>query len=147
KIYRVDGEYDVRIMGGHRTPLRVMGTKRVPGAWTVWKKDAMPVPDFLHTLDYFVFYQHPQAVEAFGRAILEALASGVVVILPKHFEAVFGPAAVYADIDEVQGLIQYLHSDFSVYKAQLEKSLKILNERFSYSSYRQKIKMFLEQAV
>jgi len=147
EIYRIDGTYDIRIMGGHTTPLKVLGTREVPAAWTSYKKDALPVAEFLYALDYFVFYQHPQAVEAFGRAILEALASGVVVILPKHFEAVFGPAAVYADIDEVQGLIQYLHSDFSVYKAQLEKSLKILNERFSYSSYRQKIKMFLEQAV
>lgn len=135
KIYRTDGEFDVRIMGGHRTPLRVLGTKRVPAAWTVYKKDEMPVQDFLYTLDYFAYYQHSQAVEAFGRAILEAMAAGVVVILPKHFERVFGKAALYAEADEVQVLIEKLHSDFSAYSNQLRQSRAVLEEKFSYSSY------------
>lgn len=135
EVYPTDGRYDIRIMGGHRTPLKVLGTKRVPVAWTVYKKDEMPVRDFLYTLDYFVFYQHPLAVEAFGRAILEALASGVVVILPKHFERVFGQAALFADVDEVSGLIQELHSDFSAYRKQLNHAKEVLEERFSYSSY------------
>ena len=139
KAYPTDGRYDIRLMGGHRTPLKVLGIKRVPIAWTVYKKDEMPVRDFLYSLDYFVFYQHPQAVEAFGRAILEALAAGVVVILPKHFERVFGDAALYADIDEVHALINKLHSDFSVYRKQLKRSRAILEERFSYSSYRQAV--------
>lgn len=145
KIYRVDGEYDVRIMGGHRTPLRVMGTKRVPAAWTVWQKDAMPVPDFLHTLDYFLFYQHPQAVEAFGRAILEALASGIVVILPKHFERVFGGAALYAEPDEVRDLITEFHSDHTIYQAQLERSKAVLTEKFSHSAFRKLVEGLLTE--
>lgn len=136
ELYRTDGAYDVRLMGGHRTPLRVLGARRLPLAWTVYKKDAMPVPDFLHTLDYFVFFQHSQAVEAFGRAVLEALAAGVVVILPKHFERVFGSAALYADPSDVYGLIQELHGDFSKYKEQLEKSRAALGDNFSYSAYR-----------
>lgn len=143
EIYRVDGEYDVRIMGGHRTPLRVMGTKRVPAAWTVWKKDALPVRDFLYTLDYFVFYQHPQAVEAFGRAILEAIASGTVVILPKHFERVFGAAALYADPHEIQGLIEELHSDYAIYQAQLKRSKTVLRDRFSHSAFSKLIERLL----
>lgn len=139
ELYRTDGEYDVRIMGGHRAPLKVLGTSRVPAAWTVYKKDAMPVSEFLNALDYFVFFQHPQAVEAFGRAILEALASGTVVILPKQFERVFGEAALYSDPSEVQELIYDLHSDFSKYQSQIRRSKAVLLERFSYSSYRQLI--------
>lgn len=137
ELYRTDGEYDVRIMGGHKTPLSVLGSSSVPAAWTVYKKDAMPVTGFLSSLDYFVFFQHPQAVEAFGRAILEALGSGTVVILPYQFERVFGEAALYADPLEVRDLIQRLHSDFSKYETQIERSKAVLSEGFSYSSYQQ----------
>ncbi len=38
---------------------------------------------------FYVFYQNSVAVEAFGRSILEAIASRLVVILPHHYEAVF----------------------------------------------------------
>lgn len=143
ELYRTDGAYDVRIMGGHRTPLRVMGSRRVPLAWTAYKKDAMPVSDFLYSLDYFVFFQHSQAVEAFGRAVLEALAAGVVVILPRQFERVFGEAALYADPSEVRGIIQELHSDFSIYQAQLERSRASLRDNFSYPAYRGLIRSVL----
>ena len=145
EIYRTDGAYDVRFMGGHRVPLRLLGTKRTPAAWTVYKKDGLPVPEFLYSLDYFVFFQHPRAVEAFGRAILEALASGTVVILPKHFERVFGKAALYADPDEVHDKIFALHSDFSNYQAQLQRSKKTLEEKFSHSSYRKLISSLLTE--
>jgi hypothetical protein len=146
-LYPTDGTYDVRIMGGHRTPLHVLGRDRVPAAWTAYKRDAVPVQKFLHSLDYFVYFQHPHAVEAFGRAILEALASGIVVILPKHFKNVFGPAALYAEIDEVQPLIQRMHSDFSIYQAQLERSKAILDARFSYSSYIRRIENLIDQPL
>ena len=134
-IYRTDGEYDVRFMGGQSVPLRVLNAKTAPAAWTVYKKDELPVADFLYSLDYFVFYQHPRAVEAFGRAILEALASGTVVILPKHFEKVFGKAALYAETEQIRAKIFELHSDFSKYQKQLQRSRKILEEQFSYSAY------------
>ena len=146
ELYRTDGAYDVRIMGGHRTPLRVMGSRRVPLAWTVYKKDAMPVSDFLYSLDYFVFFQHTQAVEAFGRAVLEALAAGIVVILPRQFERVFGEAALYANPSEVRGIIQELHSDFSIYQAQLERSRASLREKFSYPAYRGLIRSVLARS-
>lgn len=143
EVYRPDGEYDVRIMGGHKIALRVIGSSQVPAGWTVYKKDEMPVPDFLYSLDYFVFFQHPQAVEAFGRAILEALASGTVVILPKHFQRVFGDAALYSDPSEVAELIAKMHSDFSIYTSQLEHSESVLKKYFSYESYNDRIRSFL----
>lgn len=142
-IYPIDGSYDVRIMGGVKTPLKVLGTSLLSTGWTVYKRDELSVLNFLSSLDYFVFYQHSQAVEAFGRAILEALASGTVVILPKSFSDVFGEAALYAEPEDVSVLIHTLHSDFSVYRSQLGKARAILEARFSYQSYVDKIKAFL----
>jgi len=145
ELYPADGEYDVRFMGGQSAALRVLGTKKIPAAWTVYKKDELRVDDFLYSLDYFVFFQHPRAVEAFGRAILEALASGTVVILPKHFERVFGKAALYAEANQVRDKILELHSDFSRYQEQLQSSRKILEEKFSHSSYSQLISHLLAE--
>src|SRR5699024_9632456 len=130
-----DGSFDVRIMGGSKSPLRVLGTKEVPTAWIVYKKDELPVPDFLYSLDYFVFYQHPQAIEAFGRAILEALASGTVVILPPHFRSVLVYAVVNDAPQDVTSVIRYLPSDFDLYKEQITQSKRVLKDQFSYDSY------------
>lgn len=143
KVYPIDGQWDVRIMGGTKTPLKVLGLENVPSGWIVYEKDEQPVPAFLHAIDYFVFYQHPQAVEAFGRAILEALASGTVVILPEHFREVFGDAALYSEPKEVANVISRLHSDFSLYKEQLAISKAVLTRDFSYDSYQKLIQNML----
>src|SRR5690606_29593155 len=111
-----------------KTALAVLGKSETPAGWTVYKTDELPVKDFLWSLDYFVFYQHPAAVEAFGRAILEALASGTVVILPPKFERQFGGAAIYCEYGEIQSVIERLHSNFALYLRQQERAKEILNK-------------------
>lgn len=134
EVYRTDGSYDIRILGGARVPLKIIKKRLLTTGWTVYGKNEIPVESFLQSLDYYVFYQHSQAVEAFGRAILEALASGLVVVLPKHFRRVFGEAAVYADPDEVENTIRTYHSNFVLYKKQLAKSRAYLDAHFSYEA-------------
>lgn len=143
KVYPVDGEMDIRIMGGAKSPLRTIGRTTPPDGWVVYAKDEIPVTQFLQSLDYFVFYQHPNAVEAFGRAILEALASGIVVILPPHFKPVFGDAALYTEPEGVSKLINQLHSDFSIYRNHLERAKVVLERNFSYEFYQGKIENLL----
>lgn len=142
-VYPGDGRFDVRIMGGARSALKVLDSSIAPAGWTVYKTNELPVKNFLWSLDYFVFYQHPAAVEAFGRAILEALASGVVVILPANFKRVFGEAAIYCEYGELQGVIEELHSDFDLYQRQLRHAKEVLNKGFSYSSYVERIESLL----
>ncbi|NWO07379.1 MAG: hypothetical protein HLX50_17330, partial [Alteromonadaceae bacterium] len=96
EVYPFTGGLKVRIMGGGKTPLNVIGAESVPVNWEILARDSEPVQEFLKSLDFFVFYQHTDAVEAFGRSILEAIAANLVVILPPHYEPVFGRAAVYA---------------------------------------------------
>lgn len=146
KLYPTDGSADVRIMGGAATPLKIMGVSKAPMGWTVYGPDEIAVPSFLQSLDYFVFFQHSLAIEAFGRAILEALAAGVVVILPPHFEKVFGEAALYTEPDGVAQLIRELHADFSTYRQQLRRSRSVVKARFSYEKYRETIDNVLQNA-
>ena len=134
-VYPLDGRLDVRILGGATKALAVLGETRNPPAWTVWGTDAMPVSVFLRSLDFYVFYQNENATEAFGRAILEAIASNVVVILPPHYEEVFGKAAVYCAPEQVESTIKQYHQDDDLYQSQLLRAQEVLESRFTHASY------------
>src|SRR5699024_7381461 len=145
KVYPVSGRFDVRVLGGASVPCSVLGATVVPAAWTVYETDALPVPTFLETLDFYVFYQNSIAVEAFGRSILEAIASGVVVILPPHYRDAFGEGALYAEPAEVQPLVMRYHNDRSLYLEQTRRAAQVVEERFSHDSYAQLVSGLLER--
>lgn len=117
--YPVDGELSVRVMGGI-TKLLVAGliTADEASTWVVYEFNELPPADFLKTIDFFVYFPHRELVEAFGRVIMEALASGAVVVVPRHFEPIYGDACVYADPPEVRSLVAALYGDWDAYLAQ-----------------------------
>lgn len=135
----IDGSFDVRVMGGAQAALEVLQLGRVPTPWVVFNPEETTVPAFLNSIDFFVYFHHEHWGEAFGRAILESLASGCLAILPQHFEQTFGPAAVYAEPAEVPGLIEQYYNDSGMYREQVERAWQVVEERFSYRGYSQKI--------
>ncbi|WP_246874899.1 glycosyltransferase [Corynebacterium sp. Marseille-P3884] len=137
--YPIDDRVSVRIMGGGKTPLKVLGRSDSPANWEILARDEEPVVKFLHSLDFFVFFQHPNAVEAFGRSILEAIAANLVVILPKHYEEVFGPAAVYAEPAEVGRLVDEYWSDPELYDRQIQIARKHLESQFTREAFSNRI--------
>jgi hypothetical protein len=66
---------------------------------------AMPVPDFLATIDFFVYFTHPLWRESFGRAIAEAIAAGKLVITDPATAEPFGPGVLAAPDGSVDALI------------------------------------------
>lgn len=134
-LYPTDGSADVRILGGASTPLDVLGLTRAPVDWLVFPTNDVPIRDFLCSIDFFVYYQHPDAYDAFGRAILEALAAGCVAILPERFRATFGDAALYAEASEVPRIITDLWNDREAFHAQATRAMTEVAERFSYANY------------
>lgn len=95
--------YRVRILGGGDYLRDLYGT--IPRNWEVlpfsWDGSAA----FLRTLDFYVYFHSDEWSEAFGRNVLEALAVGLVVILPANFEPLFGAAAVYSAPSYVERVI------------------------------------------
>lgn len=132
-VYPVDGSWTVRVLGGADPVERVLG--RVPRSWEVLPFGAMSPQDFLAGLDFFVYYHDPRWVEAFGRTILEALASGVPAVLPPHFGALFGDAAIYAEPGEVRGIVERLRADRSAYEEHARRAGEVARERFSYQTH------------
>ncbi len=135
QIYPSTPEFDVRIMGGRRTVTTVLGS--VPAEWLVYEINEVPTRIVLGQIDFFVYFHHPVLQEAFGRVILEALASGCVVILPHHFEAVFGDAALYCRPSEVQGLVRRYHSDPSLYRLQARRGQSIARSQNGHEHFRE----------
>lgn len=133
--YPIDGSVDVRIMGGALVPLEILGLVKEPNSWVVFETDEMSVRTFLSSLDFFVYFQHDQGYEAFGRAVLEAIATGCVVILPHHYEPVFGDAALYCTPSEVGALIAKYHSNPKMYSRQSNLAFDAASSRFSHQSF------------
>ena len=111
--YPDDGAMRVRILGGANVPARTLG--RLPDAWEVLEFNSVPPRDFLASLDFFVFFPHEERIEAFGRTIIEAMASGCATILPPVFRPLFGEAALYCAPAEVRDLVMRLYADRSAY--------------------------------
>ena len=94
-VYPTDGSVRVRVLGGADAVVDVLGA--VPDAWDVLPFGSLAPQAFLAELDVFVYYHHRDLTEAFGRTILEALAVGIAVVVPHHFETTFGDACIYAE--------------------------------------------------
>ncbi len=116
-----DPAVEVRILGGGAFLTTLYGPS-LPANWVQLPFDPEGVPEFLGGLDFFVFYHSTAWLEAFGRNILEALACGIVTILPPAFAQTFGPAAVYADAADVRATIDHFVADPQAWLAQRRKA-------------------------
>jgi len=129
-----DDDVEVRIMGGTRAASRVLGHP-APASWLSFAANEMDVRTFLNSIDFFVYHQHVDAYDAFGRAVLEALAAGCVAILPRNMEETFGDAALYATPEESMKLVRRYYGNPKAYFAQSERAVQRVAERFSRASY------------
>ena len=128
---------EVHVLGGAGTPKRLLSG--LPSSWVVRGYDTMPVREFLHGIDVYVYHTSTDLLEAFGRAPLEAMAAGVPTILPPRFERVFGEAGLYAEPEDVRAWIDALADDPVGYRRQVEKAWEVLRERFSYDSHLERL--------
>jgi hypothetical protein len=128
-------DVDVRVMGGVQAARAVLGTPALPPNWVVYDYDELGIRSFLNQLDYYVYFPHPNMVEAFGRAILEALATGCVTVLPHHFSATFGDAAVYCTPQEVRDVVHGFHADHASYLDQSWLAQERVRKQYSHDAY------------
>lgn len=136
-IYPDTDEYEIHILGGADAPQKMLG--RLPNNWHVMPFGCIEPKDFLERLDIFVYFTHPNMVEAFGRVIIEAMAVGVPVILPFSFQNLFGDSALYAEPANVKEKIHRLMEDDSFYQLQVDKAQKYVEQNFGYQKHAQRI--------
>lgn len=145
KIYPTDGRYDIRILGPSQKVLKVLGLNRPPTGWTFYENTEIQRNNFAYTLDYYVYFPQEKIIKVPYQEILAVLATGTIVILPKELEKAFGDAAIYGTPGEVSDIVTHLHSDFSNYKDRLERTRMVLLQDFSYKSFVNRVKPFIEQ--
>jgi glycosyltransferase involved in cell wall biosynthesis len=131
--YPESGEMRVRMLGGGEIAVQRLG--RRPAAWELIEFGAEQPRDFLGTLDFFVYFHDPAWVEAFGRSILEAMASGVPVIVGPHFRPIFADAALYTEPAGVVDLVRALHTDPGRYRAVVDNARAFVERRFGAASH------------
>lgn len=129
------GFAQVRMLGAAKAVPRILGDRRAPQNWQLLPHGAQEPREFLGGLDFFVYYHDRRMVEAFGRAILEGVASGCLVVLDPRFSSTFGDAAVYAEPSEVRDVIAGLASDQAAYDRQIRRSAAWLEAHFSHASF------------
>ncbi len=123
----------VRMLGAADDLPRDYG--RVPTNWQLLPFDAEPVRAFLAGLDSYVYLHASDWVEAFGYGILEAVATGVPVILPPRFRATFGPAAIYAAPGDMLAAVERLVADPERSRAHVRAARRHAENRFSVDRF------------
>lgn len=131
--YPPDGRWDIRVLGWDPVVQDALGAP--PDSWSVHPFGTIAPREFLADLDFFVYFHHPNLVEAFGRTILEAIASGLPAILPRHFEPLFGAAALYADPADVVEVVESLWADPEAYQAHVAVAGALVRHRFGYQAH------------
>jgi len=107
--YPDDENIKINVLGGAKTPRKLLGS--LPNNWTVYRYDEISVNEFLSKIDVYVYFHHEDWVEAFGRAVAEAILRGIPTILPPTFEPLFKDACLYCRPENVLQLIQKLRSN------------------------------------
>jgi UDP:flavonoid glycosyltransferase YjiC (YdhE family) len=124
---------EVRVLGGADDARRLLG--RVPANWTLYPFGSMDPQRFLATIDAWVYFHHPSWVEAFGRTILEAMASGVPSILPPHFAPLFGDAPAYLRPAGVLDQVLAWRDDPHAARRRAAAGQHDVRERFSHQTH------------
>jgi len=146
--YPSGSRFSVRMMGAHNTITSVLKDYQpIPDNWSLYAADELPVQEFLKSIDFFVYFDNPMANEAFGRSLLEAIASGVVVIAEPRHESTFAAAALYCRPAEVKDLVTTMAHSPAAYRAQVRTAQEVVDERFSPEAFRNIVSMRQVPAV
>ncbi|MCU0909500.1 MAG: hypothetical protein MUF73_19190, partial [Rhodobacteraceae bacterium] len=118
----------VRLMGWNADLDAAFGPR--PPGWQVLPFGAMPVARFLTSIDYFSYYHGSAWIEAFGRAPLEAMASGLPCVLPPSFAELFHDGAIYADPADVADTVRSLHGDPVAWARQSARAVAVVADLY-----------------
>jgi Glycosyltransferase family 28 C-terminal domain len=94
-------------------------------------------------VDFFVYFHHSRWVEAFGCTIAEALASGAVAILPRHFQELFGESAVYCETGEVAERVRALRNDRDAFLEQSRRGRELVAARFGHGAHLRRLEALI----
>lgn len=141
EVYPDSVNIEVHVLGGANSVVEQIGY--LPNNWVVYEFGQLHPKEFLEKLDVFIYYAHPGWVESFGRVIIEAMAAGVPVVLPKIYKPLFKNAAVYANPENALQVALDLYANQEMYENQVNLAHHYITNNFSYSSHMKRISKYL----
>lgn len=135
--YPARADVRVRILGVGPKVKELVGTP--PSNWDVFHFGDLDVRYFLSTIDFWVYFHDPTWVESFGRAIAEAMASGAVTLLPKHFERNFSNGAIYCEPAEVLDVVDHLYRHPKEFRNWSERARTVIENDYSGDRYLERV--------
>ncbi|OJF13697.1 glycosyltransferase family A protein [Couchioplanes caeruleus] len=97
-----------------------------PRSHLVYEAGDLDLRTFLHQLDFYLHFPHPETVETFSRPACEAAAQGCVVVTQERHAAVFGDAAVYCAPAEVAGVVKRYTEDRVLFAEQSRRARAVV---------------------
>jgi glycosyltransferase involved in cell wall biosynthesis len=138
--YAAGKPWPVRFLGGAANALKIIG--EAPPNWQIMPFGSVEPQEFLGDLDFYLHYPHERYIEEFGRAVMEAMAMGIPVILPEIFRQTFGDGAAYAEPAAVTDVIQSLWSDKRAYINQAEQGRAFVCEKCDTKTFKRRLDSF-----
>ncbi|WP_067505272.1 glycosyltransferase family A protein [Actinoplanes sp. TFC3] len=125
-VYDEVGAVDVRLRmpDWPRTDVTLGG----PYTHLVYDATDLDLRTFLHQLDFYLHFPHPEAIETYSRPALEAAGQGCVVITEEKHAAVFGDAAIYCAPNEVDALIRRYATDRVLFAEQSRRAREVITK-------------------
>ncbi len=137
--YPDDPDLEVRVLADRRRLAAVLG--ELPASWTVIDPEAATAGDFLAGLDCYV-HLGADAVQPVRLEIIEALASGVPVLLPAPLATDFGEAAAYVEADGLRAAIRGLERP-STRAVLAQRAREVVARRFSPDAHVERLRVLI----
>jgi glycosyltransferase involved in cell wall biosynthesis len=144
EVFPSGGDIQVKLMGLSDKMKRLIG--EYPSNWWTMEPDEIPVREFLSGIDFFVYFHHPDWLEAYGRTVAEAAAAGCVVVLPPYLRRTFGDAGLYCEPAEAVDLVRSIAADRERFAELSARGREIIDERFGPSSYLARLEQVMRAA-
>jgi UDP:flavonoid glycosyltransferase YjiC (YdhE family) len=142
--YPDSDEVEVRILGGVPQVEALLGDRR-PSNWTLFPFGTVHPRDFLRDVDVYVYFHHPSLTEAFGRNVLEAMASGAPVITHPHFRPLFADSVLYSEPSGVMDALRELSVDPDLYLRYSIRGQEFARRHFGYEEHWRRIGSFVTE--
>lgn len=134
----LSSSFETLILGGADS-IRNLLTDTQWSALNVIGFGEMDPVEYLSQIDFWVYFHSNDLTESFGMSIIEAMASGVPVILPKYMEKMFGEGAIYCEPEDVPRVVEKYWNDRPLYLAQARKGIEKVEKFYSVSSYQERL--------
>lgn len=139
----ISDAYVTRFLGNYSVAQEKYGKKAFERVET-FESGEVSESDFLRDIDFWVYFPHHRLEDQIWKPVLNAMQAGKVVILPKRLKPLYEAAAVYAEPQEIEGVILRLASDANDYVSQARQGQKFIADAHSSAQLRQRIAKIAE---